>query len=118
VFGKRKVTAENPTLLTLIGELQTRVAGLESQMRTLDTEQANLHAEVRKWMRRAVAAERRVEESNQEPVAAREVVPVTPTPHPQTTMWGARGRIAARKANGATNGLHQELQPGSAPAND
>jgi hypothetical protein len=81
-----------------------RVATLEAAMRTLETEQVTLHTQVRQWMRRAVAAERRLDAKP----AARHT-----TSDGKLTMWGARARIAqaisqddSAPESEETNGVH------------
>lgn len=84
-------------------------------MRALETEQATLHDQVRKWMRRAIAAERAAER-NQEPDPKGPETPATPAPVVARPLWGARARRIGRIARpdpveelvnqGATNGVH------------
>jgi len=52
LFGRGEVTS---------ADVVARVRALESGLRLLETEQQTMHDQVRKWMRRAVAAERRAE---------------------------------------------------------
>lgn len=70
-----------------VAKLQADMAVLGSLVRTLEAEQVNLHAQVRKWMRRAVASER-----NQERAVSPDGSVVTPAPAPRA-LWGARGRM-------------------------
>jgi len=106
LFGRREVTL--PGTPERISALEAEVSKLASALRQLETEQATMHDHVRRWMRRAVAAERRVEARNQEldlgqPGAQATPVAATPAPR-RTTMWGARRRIAERAARQALNG--------------
>jgi len=84
LFGGGQVTLE---------DVVRRVKQLESALRTLETEQVTMHDQVRKWMRRAIAAERRIES----------VAEVTDapgrhgaSPPPRRLNW--RDRIEARRA--------------------
>lgn len=86
-----------------VAALRTELSQLAERVRQMEREAESVHADVRKWMRRAVEAERRAEGSrNQEPEGSAEPVAVTPVPAPAARLWGARGRRAARAfANGA-----------------
>lgn len=107
----------------MLADLQARVASAESRVRTCEAEQARMHDEVRKWMRRAEAAERRAEqrEPNQEQLSL-ERPPgnaVTPAPvvvPPGRKLWGARARIAARRAKAALGVPVTSAANGSQPA--
>lgn len=75
---------------------ETRVQNLESVLRQYQDEQVTMHAQVHKWMRRALAAESRgrvekVTVATQEPPVAQEPI------------WGPLARIRS-------NGLH-DAQP-------
>lgn len=84
----------------LRGELEL----VQSAMRQLETEVIGMHDQVRRWMRRAVAAERAVAR-NQETATngnGHEPAPETPAAPPpaalsRLTLRGARNRIAARR---------------------
>lgn len=92
LFRRRQAEPE-PTLLAMIADLQAQVTGCLSQVRALESEQITLHDQVRKWMRRAVAAERAVAR-NQEPDGA-PALPVA-APPARRRLWGARARMALR----------------------
>lgn len=95
LFGRRKA-APDPLVSRSIDEVEKRVAKLEHELRILQTEQTVLHDQVRKWMRRAVAAERVVQASeSQDEEQAPAPAPAAP---PGAPRWGARGRRAARVA--------------------
>ena len=79
-FGKVKGAPE-------VGAVLQRMSALESAFRTLEQEQIAMHDQVRKWMRRAVAAERAAGR-NQEPEAGGRPA----TPGPQQGMTSARAR--------------------------
>lgn len=88
LFGKRQVKPE-----TGIDHLERELAKVQSALRQLELEQQSMHDQVRRWMRRAVAAER-----NQE---AREGGghPSEPPPAPATAhrvLTGVRARRLAR----------------------
>jgi hypothetical protein len=103
LFGRRKVEGQ-PTVV----ELATRLGAIESALRQLETEQLTLHDQVRKWMRRAVAAER---------VATREAPgtpkPGAPTPPPAT---GVRARRLANRL-AEISGLTFDTPPPDTEAN-
>lgn len=103
-FGKRQADGDVRVELARLGQ---RVTSLESTLRQLEGEQILMHDQVRKWMRRAVAAERAMVR-NQEPSV--QTIPVTPERPP---TWGARRRILerrlARAAREPVNGAGAEL---------
>lgn len=76
-----------------LSKLEAELHKTQSMVRQLEAEQITLHDQTRKWMRRAVAADKNAER-NQEPGARIEALPVTPAPRPE---WGARGRMALRR---------------------
>jgi hypothetical protein len=95
LFGKRQV--EDPEARRQVADLADEIRKLESVVRQIEGEQILMHDQVRKWMRRAVAAERAAER-HQEP--HRNGGPVTATPAPSVPllrMRGARARILARR---------------------
>jgi hypothetical protein len=98
LFRRGQVTQRQ--LDELAQRLEADLARQSSVIRQLETEQATLHDQVRKWMRRAVAAESRVDGA---PQAA---APIVAAP-PPGRLWGARARRLARIAQEeATNGIH------------
>ena len=101
LFGSREVKG-----LPDLVDHELRIGKLESLLRQLETEQLTLHDQVRKWMRRAVAAERNQERST---LGAAPAPATPPAPPSRSTrgMWGARARIAMRAlgANGAGGGF-------------
>jgi hypothetical protein len=102
LFGPRQVADDEARrqLATLAMELDK----LRSALVLLQTEQDTVHTEVRKWMRRAENAERRV---RQTAGAETEEVPEVQVNAPsRRRLWGARARIAARRASlaASTNG--------------
>ena len=102
IFGKREVRGE-PT----VGEMLARVEQCESHMRQLETEQLTLHDQVRKWMRRAIAAERTVER-------AAGKAPAGAAPTQQALPWSQLTGVRARRlANRAAAGY-----PGPPPADN
>lgn len=62
--------------------LEARLSDQDSVIRSLEAEQATMHVQVRKWMRRAVAAEAR------EQIAPAGSVPAAR----RSGLWGARAR--------------------------
>lgn len=111
MFGHRKV-AEEPRL----SHLESEVNKVQSELRQLQLEQENMHDQVRRWMRRAVAAERRLSESGTAVAASSPAQPAaTParmTPArlralAQGRVWGGgsqNGAATASAAPGSTNG--------------
>lgn len=95
LFRHGKVTQDSNEL----DAIRAEVARLASALRTLETEQTLMHQQVRTWMRRAVAAERRAEGGAQQEPAEVRTAPdhVEEPPPPRMTMWGARRRIAERR---------------------
>jgi hypothetical protein len=108
LFGPRQV-ADHQVRLELQSVRQD-VEKLASALRNLELEQQTLHDQVRKWMRRAVAAERNAEQ-NQEPPAAQPAAPPVPP-----RLWGARARrlmrgtpvpdVVVSHTEGDSNGVH------------
>lgn len=78
-----------------VSDLLDRMGKLESLMRTLETEQLTLHDQVRKWMRRAVAAERAVGRGQGSPAPAGTAV-APPLVKP-ASLRGARARMYVRR---------------------
>jgi len=76
LFGPRHVTPP---------EVLSRLEAVESRLRLYQTEQVQMHDDVRRWMRRAVAAERRLIDRQS---GDHQVADATPTPAP-----GLRGSI-------------------------
>ncbi len=107
LFGRGKVEA--PDTAERLSRLEAEVSRLASALRLLEVEQGTVHDQVRKWMRRAVAAERAAER-NQEPDGAE---PPAPPVMPRV-ITGVRARRMARlarrdpmaDANGGTDGVH------------
>jgi chromosome segregation ATPase len=103
LFGPRQFAdSQARDELTRLRDELTRV---ESVVRQVEQEVIDMHSQVRRWMRRAVAAERAVER-NQEPSTNGhgsqpvEVTPAQPTParpFSRITLRGARQRIAMRQ---------------------
>lgn len=98
-------------------ELRSLVENLRSEVRQLGAELSLQSDLVTKRMRRAVAAERAVERHQEQRVeesgAAPE--PATATPARPPSLWGARGRIARRRAlAGLTNGTGAVEHPAEA----
>lgn len=99
LFGPRKVIDEDARAEA--ARLGDELARVESVVRQIETEVAGMHDQVRRWMRRAVAAERAVER-NQEPhangfAAVTPASPAAPAAPARLSMRGARARIALRK---------------------
>lgn len=101
LFGRSKVV--RPDEDARLSRLEGEVVKLASALRQLETEQITMHDQVRRWMRRAVAAERAVELAH-EPHPDAPTTP-GPAPRPQMNLWGARARRAARveAARGSEN---------------
>ena len=79
-----------------LDHLEAEVKRLGSELRQYQTEQVTMHDQVRKWMRRAVAAERAVDVERGESI---ERVGAGDAPaRPASRLWGARSRVAARRA--------------------
>jgi hypothetical protein len=85
-----------------VDDLIKRLVQVESDMRALALEQLDMHTTVRRWMRRAVAAERRLE-------APRVESPARPT------LWGARARMAAAAGSEATAKDNTDVAAAAAP---
>lgn len=103
-FGQRQVST--PPVEERLSRLEAELARLQSALRQLETEQVTMHEQVRRWMRRAVAAERAAERNQERPSVVEPPEAATPVPPPRR-MWGARERIAARRLRSAptpTNG--------------
>jgi hypothetical protein len=82
-----------PELEARVLTLERAYETLQSKMRQYQTEQVQMHEQVQRWMRRAVAAER----ATARPVVQRgHGEPVAPAARPKLGMWGARRRIAER----------------------
>lgn len=62
MFGFSRGQVSREELHSALQHVGGEVEKLASELRTLQVEQENLHAQVRKWMRRAVAAEKRLED--------------------------------------------------------
>lgn len=107
LFSRSKVEPE-PGLVAQVMELRSLVENLASEVRQLRLELAAQSDLVTKRMRRAVAAERAVERHQEQRAgdAGAAPVPQPATPGRPLSMWGARGRIARRRAleAAATNG--------------
>jgi hypothetical protein len=124
LFGPRHVVDSEAR--RELAELRAELTKAMSVVRQLDTEQAAMHADVKRWMRRAVAAERAAER-NQGPHAnghgpVPPVTPASPTLHEldpppvsRLTLRGARARIAARRQIEAHAALLRRVQ-GETPA--
>ena len=96
LFSRRKTETPDPE----IARLRDRVHELETKFRLLESEQIDVHDRVRKWMRRAVAAER-----NQERATAGIAGHPRETPATRAPLWGARARIEARRAARRNDGV-------------
>lgn len=98
LFGKRQVKP-----VAELEALRAELLKVQSAVRTLELEQQAMHDQVRRWMRRAVAAERNQEQ-------ARETDPAAVTPaSPPVRMTGVRARrlqrlLRADPAHELTNG--------------
>lgn len=110
LFGQSKVVA--PDVLHRLAQLELELGKTQSELRQVEGEQALMHDQVRKWMRRAIAAERtalRVSGSEGNP-GPRGASPEVPGASRGGSLrgWGARGRIAQREQleEGADNGVH------------
>ena len=106
MFGFRKRQAAPPDAENRLAHLEAELTKVQSTVRQLEGEQILLHDQVRKWMRRAVAAERAI--GRGEPQAA-PAPPAAPR-----RMWGPRARRMMRgdplaEQPVATNGVtHDE----------
>jgi TolA-binding protein len=103
LFGKRQASPAVDAMR--VATLETELRNLQSEFRQLQGEQTLMHDQVRKWMRRAVAAER-----NQERAGAAPAAPPASALPPEA-FRGARGRRLARRL-GLLNGH------GAAPASE
>jgi len=103
LFGKRK--AGDDEIRHVVRQLGERLGEVESELRTYQTEQVAMHDQVRKWMRRAVAAERAA--------AVRESGGASPSqlPRSRAALFGARARIMARRAERAARPDPVEEEP-------
>jgi hypothetical protein len=104
LFSRSKPDA--PGLAAQVFQLQAEVNALRSLVDVLRVEAATMSDLVTKRMRRAVAAERAVERHQERAgdSSPASTPPVTPAPPPVGNLWGARARIAARKAREAARG--------------
>ncbi len=102
LFGRRQVTDVGEQVRDLLHRVET----LERSLRELDLEQVTLHDHVRKWMRRAVAAERRLDAAAEPGVPPAQTALPLPA-EPPHRLWGPRARRLARA---------RELHNGSAEA--
>jgi hypothetical protein len=101
-FGSRQVTPQD--LRDEVAACRSEISRLASTLRQLEGEQALMHDQVRKWMRRAVAAENRATPAPEPEAVAAPVATQMP-------MWGARARRLARlsrpdPAEELANGVH------------
>lgn len=88
LFRRRQVTPK---------DVLDRLDSVESRLRTYQTEQVTMHDEVRRWMRRAVAAERRVEAAEKRADATREATPAADQGSVASAFRG-RGMISRIRA--------------------
>jgi hypothetical protein len=116
LFGPRKVI--DPEAREELVRLRDELVRVESVVRQFETEVSGMHDQVRRWMRRAVAAERAVER-NQEPHAngngpVPSVTPASPAPaaapYSRLAMRGARARMAMRRKIEAESEFLRSLQ--------
>jgi hypothetical protein len=99
LFGPRKVVDDDAR--AQLARLRDELVSVQSVVRQIETEAIAMHDQVRRWMRRAVAAERSVSR-NQEPPAVNGHGQATPAMLPpaalsRLNLRGARNRIAARR---------------------
>lgn len=90
-FGRRQVV--EPGAEARLAHCEAELVRLGSALRLLQTEQIDLHDQARRWMRRAVARERRAGEGG----AGREAAATdsaAPAPPPRETV-GPRSRMAS-----------------------
>lgn len=118
-FGKREVTGD-----ARLAQLENELVKLGSAVRQLQLEQEHMHDQVRRWMRRAVAAERRAESGPAERAGAPGAVsggtPVRMTPArlramSQGRIWGGHvetARTTLEDAPGSTNGVDHDPEQG------
>jgi hypothetical protein len=92
IFGLGQERHGGPAPETEFSALLLRVARCEQALRALELEQLQTHDQVRKWMRRGVAAERNQERA--EPATA----PVNPATPGRSLTPVARRRLAWRQA--------------------
>lgn len=101
LFGNRQ--AVDTTARAEIAALRDELTRTQSFIRQLEQEQVGLHDQVRRWMRRAVAAERAAERNQEQRphvnghVAAVTPAPASPAAGSRLTLRGARARIAMRR---------------------
>lgn len=67
LFGRGEVTQKQ--LADELARVDARLSAQDAVIRALEAEQLTLHQQVRKWMRRAVAAEGRAQVTGAAPVA-------------------------------------------------
>ncbi|HKW42521.1 MAG TPA: hypothetical protein VJN39_14830 [Gemmatimonadales bacterium] len=109
MFGFRKGQGD-ASLIQRVTVLEAELSKTQSVVRQLEGEQLLMHDQVRKWMRRAVAAERAVER-NQEP--AEDGTPAPPARRVRLSkglLWGARARRLARGAPDPVNDAPPEVE--------
>lgn len=100
LFGPRQAVDE--TARAELAQLRDEVVRAQSVVRQIEQEAIAMHDQVRRWMRRAVAAERAVLRNQEPPVngmatpAAHAPAVVVP-PLNRVNLRGARARIAARR---------------------
>ena len=125
LFGPRKVEDDGARaalaeLRVELTELRAELTRAESVVRQIEAEVIGMHDQVRRWMRRAVAAERAAER-NQEPTGIGHDGQPEATPAPRTsaaplsrvTLRGARARIAARRQLEAQTAMLRRLSEGA-----
>jgi len=102
-----------------VTRLRDELERVQSVVRQIETEVVGMHDQVRRWMRRAVAAERAVVR-NQEPAVSLPHVNGHATPAPRTpstisrlSLRGARARIAARRRLEADAEVLREVSEGA-----
>lgn len=96
----RRGQADNAPLALKLEHLERELSKVQSTVRQLEVEQVTLHDQVRKWMRRAVAAERVVERAR----GAAPDAPPTAAPSAARQPWGARARRMLRRQAEHSNG--------------
>jgi hypothetical protein len=96
LFGRGKV---EPSPTVEIEGLKASVSALERRIEGLELSQANVHTQVRTWMRRAVAAERAAARGSEPEGTGDEQATRAPVERARP-LWGARGRRAARLMRG------------------
>lgn len=107
---RNRQTGDVTALLARVRDCEAEQQRVVGALRALELEQATMHEEVRKWMRRAVAAERR---AGTAPAAEAATDAVQPPPTLRARIERRRRKALVRASgpqlfNGAADAAHAE----------